>query len=213
RVAVARRRDLPWLLVPGDAEPPALSAAGQDLLRFLETAGASFLDEIVAGAGRLRSEVEDGLWELVSAGRVTGDGFAGLRALISATQRRGRAPAPRGGPPARRGGPGGGGGRAPRGPRAPPPPAPEGRGGGPGRPPPPVHQALRRRVPRPAGARDARAAVARPAARVPPPGDARRAARRAAVRWLRGRAVRGARGAGGAARDPPRAEAGRGGVP
>ena len=54
-------------------------------------AGASFLDEIIAGTRRLRAEVEDALGELVSAGRVTGDGFSGLRALISATQTRGGA--------------------------------------------------------------------------------------------------------------------------
>ncbi|HVR02652.1 MAG TPA: hypothetical protein VMT47_11010, partial [Polyangia bacterium] len=66
-------------------------APARDVLRFLEMSGASFLDEIVGGAGRLRAEVEDALWELVSAGRVTGDGFAGLRALISATQSRGSA--------------------------------------------------------------------------------------------------------------------------
>jgi ATP-dependent Lhr-like helicase len=75
-----------------DGEAPVgLSAPARDVLAFLEAAGASFLDEIVAGAGRLRAEVEDALWELVSAGRVTGDGFAGLRALISATQSRGSA--------------------------------------------------------------------------------------------------------------------------
>jgi ATP-dependent Lhr-like helicase len=97
-IALALRRDLGWLLAEpspdGDgagAATPVLSPAGREVLAFLETAGASFLDEIVAGAGRLRTEVEDGLWELVSAGRVTGDGFAGLRALISATQSRGGA--------------------------------------------------------------------------------------------------------------------------
>jgi ATP-dependent Lhr-like helicase len=97
-IALLRRTDLPWLRVPdeaslgnGDAPEPVLSAPARDVLRFLETAGASFLDEIVAGAGRLRAEVEDALWELVSGGRVTGDGFAGLRALISATQTRGSA--------------------------------------------------------------------------------------------------------------------------
>jgi ATP-dependent Lhr-like helicase len=95
-VALVRRGDLPWLRVPVAApddavEGAALSAPARDVLAFLESAGASFLDEIVAGAGRLRAEVEDALWELVSGGRVTGDGFAGLRALISATQSRGSA--------------------------------------------------------------------------------------------------------------------------
>jgi ATP-dependent Lhr-like helicase len=61
------------------------------VLAFLREAGASFTDDIVHGARRLRSEVEDALWELVGAGRVTGDGFAGLRALISASGHRGGA--------------------------------------------------------------------------------------------------------------------------
>jgi ATP-dependent Lhr-like helicase len=99
-IGVVRRRDLPWLLVSppdgaGDADgldaTVGLSPAAREVLRTLREAGASFLDEIVEGARRLRSEVEDALWELVSAGRVTGDGFAGLRALISATQSRGGA--------------------------------------------------------------------------------------------------------------------------
>ena len=79
---------------PSGAVPPtttALSAAAPATCsRFLARAGASFLDEIIAGTRRLRAEVEDALGELVSAGRVTGDGFSGLRALISATQTRGR---------------------------------------------------------------------------------------------------------------------------
>ena len=93
-IAIVRRRDLHWLLVPGDTDPDAdagLSAPARDVLRYLREAGASFLDDIIQGAHRLRSEAEDALWELVSAGRVTGDGFAGLRALISATQSRGGA--------------------------------------------------------------------------------------------------------------------------
>jgi ATP-dependent Lhr-like helicase len=91
-IALVQRRDLGWMLCPPkDDVVTGLSAGAQDVLRFLGTAGASFLDEIIAGAGRLRSEVEDALWELVSAGRVTGDGFGGLRALISATQSRGGA--------------------------------------------------------------------------------------------------------------------------
>ena len=80
--------------MPGDADPDGdagLSAPARDVLRFLREAGASVLDDIIQGAHRLRSEAEDALWELVSAGRVTGDGFAGLRALISATQSRGGA--------------------------------------------------------------------------------------------------------------------------
>jgi len=92
-IALVRRADLPWLLAPENeaAEETALSGPARDILSFLARGGASFLDEIVAGTRRLRAEVEDGLGELVSAGRITGDGFSGLRALISATQARGGA--------------------------------------------------------------------------------------------------------------------------
>jgi ATP-dependent Lhr-like helicase len=110
-IALVRRADLPWLLAPDaapandsirggsrQAEPggtnaidDALSPAARDTLAFLARAGASFQDEIIGGTRRLRAEIEDALGELVSAGRVTGDGFSGLRALISATQTRGGA--------------------------------------------------------------------------------------------------------------------------
>jgi ATP-dependent helicase Lhr and Lhr-like helicase len=96
-IALALRRDVGWLLgtrapeaaaapatAPGPAEGPApgLSPKAAEVLRVLEAAGASFLEDIVLAAGRLRAEVEDGLWELVAAGRVTADGFAALRALL-----------------------------------------------------------------------------------------------------------------------------------
>ena len=98
-IGIVRRRDLPWLLsagpdrdpAGGDGDDPGLSPTARDVLGYLRQAGASFIDDIIQGAHRLRSEAEDALWELVSAGRVTGDGFAGLRALISATQTRGGA--------------------------------------------------------------------------------------------------------------------------
>ncbi|XYI01620.1 DEAD/DEAH box helicase [Sorangium sp. So ce1128] len=85
-ITLALRRDLPWLLAPREAEgepPPAsLSEPAQGVLSFLSRAGASFFDDIVAGAGRSRAEVEEALWELVAAGLVTGDGFAALRSLL-----------------------------------------------------------------------------------------------------------------------------------
>jgi ATP-dependent Lhr-like helicase len=82
-IGVVLRRDLPWLLASregiGDED---LSQKARDVLTFLRTAGASFLEDIATGVRRLRTEVEEGLWELVAAGRVTGDGFGGLRALL-----------------------------------------------------------------------------------------------------------------------------------
>jgi ATP-dependent Lhr-like helicase len=83
-ITLARRSDLGWLLPPGsDAGPEdGLSDAARAVLGALRSLGASFFEELVGPSGRSRSEVEDALWELCAAGRVTGDGFAGLRALI-----------------------------------------------------------------------------------------------------------------------------------
>ena len=67
-----------------------LSPVGFQVLEFLERRGASFFADIVRGCGRLKSEVETALWELVAAGRVTADGFDNLRALIDPKRRSGQ---------------------------------------------------------------------------------------------------------------------------
>ena len=74
---------------PGDRSA-GLSHAGRQVLEFLEQRGASFFADIVRGSGRLKSEVETALWELVAAGRVTADGFDNLRALIDPKRRSGQ---------------------------------------------------------------------------------------------------------------------------
>ncbi|HSB41565.1 MAG TPA: DEAD/DEAH box helicase [Methylomirabilota bacterium] len=100
-VALMLRRDLPWLLDPRPAPeappvPPPLAGASaiqpsgpaRDVLAHLERAGASFVDDIASAVRRLRIEVEEALCELVTAGLVTGDGFAGLRSLLHGEKRR-----------------------------------------------------------------------------------------------------------------------------
>ena len=205
-VALLLRRDLAWLLAaragdaatdrtPAAASPIQPSGPARDVLAHLERAGASFVDDIASGVRRLRIEVEEALCELVTAGLVTGDGFAGLRSLLHGEKRRrarpGRPVAPPGPRPAPVAGPG-----CCRPPRRPPTTW--------SRPGPPVREALRRGLPRSAAARAGRPGLARSAARLPPARDARRPPRRAHRGRLRGRAVRGARGARGAARHPPR---------
>ena len=59
----------------------------EELLAVLETRGASFFADLTRATGRLASEVEDGLWELVAAGLVTADGFENLRALLDPKRR------------------------------------------------------------------------------------------------------------------------------
>src|SRR5689334_24582952 len=55
----------------------------------MERRGASFFSDLVKSTGRLPSEVEDALWELVAAGVVTADGFENLRSLVDPKRRRG----------------------------------------------------------------------------------------------------------------------------
>ncbi len=93
-VAVFLREDADWLLrcagrVEADREAVALSHPARDVRAALTSRGASFLAELVQATGRLTSEVEDGLWELVAAGVVSADGFDNLRALVDPKRRRG----------------------------------------------------------------------------------------------------------------------------
>ncbi|MEN8175308.1 MAG: DEAD/DEAH box helicase [Pseudomonadota bacterium] len=66
----------------------ALSGKAKMLLEMLERRGALFFLDLVSDSGLLRTEVETALGELVTAGRVTADGFSGLRALIMPPARR-----------------------------------------------------------------------------------------------------------------------------
>jgi ATP-dependent Lhr-like helicase len=55
---------------------------------YLRSHGACFYDEIVEATGMLRTQVEDALSELVALGLVHSDSFAGLRALLTPSDRR-----------------------------------------------------------------------------------------------------------------------------
>jgi ATP-dependent Lhr-like helicase len=83
------RQDAEWLMAARADGEPALSHATREILGALEKRGASFFAELVRATGRLPSEVEDGLWELVAAGLVTADGFENLRSLVDPKRRRG----------------------------------------------------------------------------------------------------------------------------
>ncbi len=76
------------------AAPPSLvridqlSSRAQAVAESLRSHGASFYDEIVQATGLLRTQVEDALAELVAAGVVASDSFAGLRALLTPSEKR-----------------------------------------------------------------------------------------------------------------------------
>jgi ATP-dependent Lhr-like helicase len=87
------REDSEWMIPrreSGEAEVTGLSPDATAVLQFLRQRGASFFADIVRGTGKLKSEVEGALWELVAAGLLTADGFDNLRALIDPKRRSGQ---------------------------------------------------------------------------------------------------------------------------
>ena len=67
---------------------PAPSSRARIVADYLQDHGAAFYDEIVEGTGLLRTHVEEALAELVALGAVTSDSFAGLRALLTPSEKR-----------------------------------------------------------------------------------------------------------------------------
>ncbi len=90
-LAIVTRQDLAWILgaVRLDrklAEPTAGAAA--DVLAVLGARGACFRSELASASGRLGSDVDEGLWDLVARGIVTADAFSAVRSLLSPSKRR-----------------------------------------------------------------------------------------------------------------------------
>jgi len=89
-IAIFLRESADWLAsLEATPKTPTFSHPARDVLNQLEQRGASFFADLVRSTGRLASEVEDGLWELVAAGLVTADGFENLRSLVDPKRRRG----------------------------------------------------------------------------------------------------------------------------
>jgi ATP-dependent Lhr-like helicase len=89
-LAIVARQDLAWMLaaVRGDKAPAEPAAgASADLLAVFRDRGACFRSELAPASGRLSSEVDEGLWDLVARGIVTADAFSAVRSLLSARLR------------------------------------------------------------------------------------------------------------------------------
>src|SRR5581483_2199012 len=85
------REEADWMMPRGSAvEAQGLSAVARQVFEYLRQRGASFFADIVRATGKLKAEIETGLWELVAAGLVTADGFDNLRALIDPKRRAGQ---------------------------------------------------------------------------------------------------------------------------
>jgi ATP-dependent Lhr-like helicase len=83
-VLLPRRQMAIWTSMAADGQPQEalLSSRAQAVADALATHGALFFDELLDATRLLRTELENALGELVAAGRVTADSFAGLRALL-----------------------------------------------------------------------------------------------------------------------------------
>ena len=73
-----------------EAETPELAGAARSIDSLLRDSGALFFEQIVMRTRRLPADVEDGLRDLIAAGRVTSDGYEGLRAIASGWSSTGR---------------------------------------------------------------------------------------------------------------------------
>src|SRR4029434_10958839 len=65
-----------------------LGKEAQEVLKQLEQRGALFYHDLTKHCDLLPSQVEQGLAELVAKGRISADGFTGLRALLVPTGKR-----------------------------------------------------------------------------------------------------------------------------
>jgi ATP-dependent Lhr-like helicase len=92
------REDADWMSArhatdgAADADAGAslgLSHAAREVLTHLRQRGASFFTDIVRATGKIKAELETALWELVTAGMITADGFDNIRALIDPKRRAG----------------------------------------------------------------------------------------------------------------------------
>jgi ATP-dependent Lhr-like helicase len=93
-IAFFVREDADWTIsqhAGGNREVPhGLSQPAREALNYLRQRGASFFADLVRGTARLKAEMETALWELVTAGMITADGFDNIRALIDPKRRSGQ---------------------------------------------------------------------------------------------------------------------------
>jgi ATP-dependent helicase Lhr and Lhr-like helicase len=83
-----RRHSPLWAALSENGDDVQPSGRARMVADYIRDRGASFFDEVVAGTGLLRPQVEEALAELVALGLVTSDSFGGLRALLVPSDRR-----------------------------------------------------------------------------------------------------------------------------
>ena len=91
-ITVVFRSDLGWLLeaarAGGDPPEPAVGATAE-VVEVLRARGACFAGELEVATNRLPEDIERALWDGVSRGLLTADGFGAIRARVSRSGRNG----------------------------------------------------------------------------------------------------------------------------
>jgi ATP-dependent Lhr-like helicase len=72
-----------------------LGSSAEKVLDILKTKGASFFNDIVTQTGLLKSQVEEGIGELVANGLAVSDSYSGMRALLTPESNKPSSRAPR----------------------------------------------------------------------------------------------------------------------
>jgi ATP-dependent Lhr-like helicase len=88
-VLLSRRELARWMALVEATDTAGLSARARRVYEALLRHGAMFFDELAGDAHLLGVELENALGELVAAGLVNADSFAGLRALVKPAAQRG----------------------------------------------------------------------------------------------------------------------------
>jgi ATP-dependent helicase Lhr and Lhr-like helicase len=94
-VLVPRAQIRTWSALIDPSKQTELSARAQRVHDTLSQHGAMFFDELLTEVSGLRMELENALGELVAAGLVNSDSFAGLRALLKPAAKRSAYPGSR----------------------------------------------------------------------------------------------------------------------
>ena len=88
------REDSEWMIPRhaggSDEGTSGLSEGANAVLIYLRQYGASFFADIVRGTKLIKAQAETALWELVTAGILTADGFDNIRAMIDPRRRAGK---------------------------------------------------------------------------------------------------------------------------
>jgi ATP-dependent Lhr-like helicase len=81
------REEADWVAPTNEDILLGLNSLAKNIYEYLQNHGASFFNDILRHVKHIKSEVENSLWQLVAAGKITADSFDNLRGLIDVKRR------------------------------------------------------------------------------------------------------------------------------